>query len=74
MQFYSLAGSLILPLLFLVLADAGFVPNWLQMQIVGLIALGGPISLIFFLLVFFALGAKIGQKVYLFKTRHQSKQ
>jgi len=67
MQFYSLAGAIIFPLLFLVMVDAGFVPSWLQTQIAGLVALGGPITLTFFLLLFMVIGAKVGQKIFTIK-------
>jgi|AntRauTorcE11897_2_1112592.scaffolds.fasta_scaffold16344_2 uncharacterized membrane protein (DUF485 family) len=69
MKFYKLAGAIIFPLLFLVLADAGFIPQWLQQQIAGWIALGGPITLAFFLLLFIVIGAKLGHKIYLLRHR-----
>jgi|GEM_PF-4782273 len=69
MKFYRLSGAIIFPLIFLVLTDAGFVPGWIQNQIAGLIVLGGPITLTFFLLLFIVLGAKIGEKVYLLRNQ-----
>lgn len=63
-EFFSLCGALLLPLVVWKTLEAGFFEEVFT-TIFGLFLLGGPFSLVIIFLIFMAIGAALGKKLHI---------